>query len=186
MILKEEVINKEGLSVAEFSFLVYLINEGYKEEVIPSLVNKGLIGKSYAEGGAGYFISPRGKELLDTIAIKSNNPEDSVTDEFIEELRNIFPEGMKPGSNKYWRGNKGEIRKKLQSFPMYFGKYTHEEMLNATRRYVTSFEGDYTYMRLLPYFIWKVENQDGVQIRVSDLASTLENKEIERGYEGLC
>lgn len=187
MIFKEEAMKKAGLSPAEFSFLAYIVNGG-NENVITSLLRKGLIGKSYQDGEPKeYFVSPKGRELLDSIAIDSNNPDkEKYPDEFIEELRSIFPEGTKEGTNKYWRGNRGEIKKRLQSFPLYFGTYSNEEILEATRRYVSSFMGDYTYMRLLPYFIWKVESQDGEKIRTSDLSSFLENKDIKEDYEGLC
>lgn len=97
-------------------------------------------------------------------------------------LRALFPKGMKTG-NSAWRGNLREITLKLQKFfKLYGNKWTDEEIVSATERYVKSFNGDYTYMRILKYFILKNTrkvNEDGVGYteETSDLATCLENPE---------
>ena len=84
----------------------------------------------------------------------------------------IFPQGKKPGTPYYWKCNKREISLKLKSFFKLYGvKYTEEEILSAAHRYVESFNGDYRFMRLLKYFIWKKE--DGEEI--SELATFIDN-----------
>ena len=59
-----------------------------------------------------------------------------------------------------------------------------EEILDATKRYVASFQGNYTGMRLIKYFILKddvkpSEDGQGHVEQISDLATFLENKESE-------
>ena len=63
---------------------------------------------------------------------------------------------------------------------MYGNKYSDEQIIHAAKKYVESFNGQYTYMRALKYFIWKDEKKMGSDGRkyieeVSDLASYIEN-----------
>lgn len=70
-------------------------------------------------------------------------------------LRELFPKGIKSGSAA-WRGNVREITLKLQKFfKLYGNKWSDEEIIQATTNYINSFNGDYTYMRILKYFIMK-------------------------------
>ena len=58
-------------------------------------------------------------------------------------------------------------------FKKYGNKYTNEQIINATKKYVISFNGDYQYMQLLKYFILKTDNHTG-ELR-SDFMSIIEN-----------
>ena len=51
---------------------------------------------------------------------------------------------------------------------MKYGEYTDEQVIEATKAYVASFNGNYTYMQLLKYFIWKnkVTGEEVVRGRV--------------------
>lgn len=48
-------------------------------------------------------------------------------------------------------------------------------IIKATEAYVSGFNGDYKYMRLLQYFIWKEEIKDGSKVPISELANYIEN-----------
>ena len=100
----------------------------------------------------------------------------SRIERLIPQLQQLFPEGKKDGTSYYWRGNRKDIQRKLTQFFLRYQNYSDEEILDATERYVKSFNGDYSYMRLLQYFIWKVTLEDGKQLCQSDLASFIENK----------
>ena len=68
----------------------------------------------------------------------------------------------------------------LKSFYKRYGrKYTEDEIANATQEYVDSFNGNYTFMRVLKYFIIKDVRKQGEEVnyveQVSELASYLEN-----------
>lgn len=95
-------------------------------------------------------------------------------------LRELFPKGLKVGSSA-WRGNLREITLRLQKFfKIYGNKWSDEEIINATQKYVEHFNGNYTFMRILKYFIMKsdkVTSEDGsVHIEdISELATWLEN-----------
>ena len=69
---------------------------------------------------------------------------------------------------------------------MKYGDHTDKEIIDATKSYVNSFNGDYRYMQLLKYFIWKNkvtggELVDGRMVgeveKQSQLAAYLEDTE---------
>ena len=100
-------------------------------------------------------------------------------------MRELFPKGMKVG-NSAWRGNVRELKLRMQKFFKMYGNYDDEAILEATKRYVESFNGDYTYMRILKYFILKSElkqheGENGETVQqvedVSMLANVLDNPE---------
>lgn len=94
-----------------------------------------------------------------------------------KKLMEIFPQGKKPGTPYYWKGNIREITLKLKSFfKLYGNTYTEKQIIDAARNYVESFNGDYRFMRLLKYFIWKRED-NGTE--VSELATFIDNAEQE-------
>ena len=101
-----------------------------------------------------------------------------------EQMKEMFPKGMKTG-NSAWRGNTREITLRLQKFfKLYGNKWTDEEILDATQRYVDHFNGVYTYMRILKYFIMKsdkkMDEEGNIHIEdISELATWLENPENE-------
>lgn len=72
-----------------------------------------------------------------------------------EKLREIFPSGKKPGYAYTWRDSVSCIADRLKKFFMKYGEYSDEQVIEATKAYVDSFNGNYTYMQLLKYFIWK-------------------------------
>ena len=107
-------------------------------------------------------------------------PKDNDLNWLVGQLREIFPKGIKTGSAA-WRGNRREITLRLQKFfKIYENTYSDEAIISATKRYVESFNGNYTYMRILKYFILKDEvkiAEDGSRYveQVSELANFLEN-----------
>lgn len=97
-----------------------------------------------------------------------------------ESLRELFPKGLKVGSSA-WRGNVREITLRLQKFFKIYGdRWSDEQIIEATKKYIEHFNGNYTYMRILKYFIMKsdrVTTEDGSSHieDISELATWLEN-----------
>lgn len=119
-----------------------------------------------------------GERVLSIINTESNNITKDNLEELATSLRDIFPAGKKPGTNYMWRDSKLVIVERLRSF---FSKFNiicnNEEVIDATKRYVESFDGDYRYMQLLKYFIMKREaTEDGTELK-SQLLSYIENKD---------
>lgn len=109
-------------------------------------------------------------------------PCESRLDNLAVKLMEIFPKGKKEGTSVYFKGNKKDNKLRLQKFfKLYGNTYTDEQIVEAAKRYVESFNGNYSYMRALKYFIWKDEKKtDGegkVYVEeVSDLATYIENE----------
>lgn len=108
-------------------------------------------------------------------------PKEDRLDNLVTQLMEIFPKGKKVGTSVYWKGNRKDNKLKLQKFfKLYGNDYTDEQILKAAKQYVDSFNGNYTYMRALKYFIWKDDKKvdaegKGYIEEVSDLATYIEN-----------
>lgn len=132
----------------------YKYNFGYQINGVHNrLKDLGLIN----EISPGYFvISEEGEQMINKIngKVKKKELDDKELDELTTKLRDIYPKGKKSGSPYYWRGTQRNIKKKIKSYKLRTG-HTDDQILNATKRYIDSFEGDMKYMKLLEYFIEK-------------------------------
>ena len=108
--------------------------------------------------------------MIDSVILdssKEQEPQNRLVS-LAERLRVIFPKGKKAGTNYYWAEGVDLIVRRLKLFFKKYGnKFTDEQIIQAAEKYVQSFNGDYTYMRLLKYFIFKEED--------SELISYIEN-----------
>lgn len=126
-------------------------------------------------------LTQRGVDFIETIFLNSEfkNPK-SNTDKYEElavKLRELFPKGKKPGTSLMWRGSVFEVTKKLKALEKKTGaKYTEEQAIDATKRYIDSFNGVYNYMQVLPYFILKQVPINGIYEERSQLLSYIENE----------
>ena len=179
--INEDLCEERGISVEDM-LLILLARISKDIPVgVEILIRKGWMKKT----NEGYAFTKECNDLVESIMLDSSMSiaKQNSTDRLAADMQQIFPKGRKDGSNQYWRGNKNEIALRLKKFFKYYGnKWTRDEILEATRRYITSFNGDYKYMRVLKYFIWKMDrkqDEEGTQIlcETSDLATLLENKE---------
>lgn len=109
----------------------------------------------------------------------TENAEDSIGD-LAEALRELYPSGKK-GGTYYWRGSRNEIKKKLHVFYKKHGTdYTSEQILDATKRYINSFDdNDFDKaMMLLKYFIEK----NGTSTLHTHLETITETKKLTINY----
>lgn len=138
------------------------------------------------------LITQHWSDMLDEILSDSSGTVEKSDEELLElakKMRELYPQGkMRDRYGRptpyYYRCNNGEVVKKLKKFFTIFGNVPDEEILDATKRYVASFQGNYTGMRLIKYFILKddvkpSEDGTGHVEQISDLATFLENKESE-------
>ena len=156
-------LDRRKLSINEYLtlFKIYELLKGKdipfigKAENVDSLINKGFLEKT----DKGVVLTNNGSKVLGT--------KDSLT-ELAEKLREMFPKGKK-GGQYYWRGTVGEIKLKLKSFISAYGRYSDEDVIKATKRYLDGFKGgNYdSSMQLLKFFIMKD--------RASTLKSELDN-----------
>lgn len=186
MKITQQACNKNDLTFIEGCILAAI--GGGTDKHYKSLIKKGLITSancSYFELNKKYTISNKGMDLLETLASDSEEAvvaKESDLDALAVQLRDIYPEGKMPGTSYYYKCNKADIVRKLKSFIRKYGDYTTDQILDATKRYVESFNGNYTYMRLLKYFIWKSEVKDGETVVISQLADWIENSNQVNSY----
>lgn len=176
--VSEDVLKKYGLSLNEFLLLYLCSRETDINNVANSLVEKGLADKSLKEEFI-VVVSDNVKELIATILVDSAKVvlnKNSDFTELADKMRALFPEGRKPGTTYYWKDSTPLVARKLSTLVTKFNiSFTEEEALNATRRYVESFNGDYKFMQLLKYFILKTDKNTG-EIK-SEFMSLLQNPE---------
>ena len=128
------------------------------------------------------YPTPKWNDEVDAVLLESDTivPSKERCTALAEQLRQLFPKGIKSG-NAAWRGNIREITLRLQKFfKLYGNKWSDEQIIDATQRYISHFNGDYTFMRILKYFILKSEKKvdeegNGYIEDISELATWLEN-----------
>ena len=179
--LTDKACKKHNLLLSEGVALLAISTT--TDDTYRSLINKGLITKANGTMQSlnrKYSTTEKGIALADELLADSEESivikEDGIK-ELADKLREIYPEGKMSGTSYYYKCNRADIVRKLKSFFRRYGEYTSEQIIEATQRYVTSFNGNYTYLRLLKYFIWKDENKDGETLQVSQLADWIENKD---------
>lgn len=179
--IDQTVLEKHDLTVSEFMVLYLSVNSVNIKSCMDSLVAKGLADKNlFSEDSI--VVSDKVKDLVSTIAIDSDKSVIDKDAEFIElanELRELYPAGRKGGTTYMWRGTTAEIAKKLKTLVVkYKYSFTREQVLKATKEYISSFNGNYKKMRLLKYFILKSERDadDNVNV-ISELMTLIENEE---------
>ena len=100
-------------------------------------------------------------------------------EEIADAMREVYPSGRKAGTNYMWRDSTAVIAQRLKALvKKYKVSFTKEEAVDATRRYIAGFNGNYTYMQILKYFISKQKPVEGAPAEQnSQFLSYLENKE---------
>lgn len=182
--IKEKPCLKHKLSLEEFLVALSVRQIKDLQAVIDNLLAREVLVKKEGK----YYVTQHWSDVIDEIICDSapseEMPEEQLT-ELAKQMQAIYPAGKmlnKFGIETpyYYRCNVGEIRKRLKKFFLLSGNYTSEEILDATRRYVESFHGNYRGMRLIKYFILKDDIKETVEgnhiEQISDLATFLENK----------
>lgn len=125
----------------------------------------------------------KGKEALanncvqDKIVVKLTNNKALTTrcDALALKLMEIYPTGTKPNTTLKWRGNQKAVSEKLKKLIQQGAEFTDEEAIEATKAYVNAFNGIYTQMRILPYFISKNVIKGGEVEKTQDFLSYVED-----------
>lgn len=177
--IDQTVLDKNGLTLEEFLVLYLGAKDVDIKSVSQSLIAKGLANKDLFSNGR-IVVSDKVKDLISTISIDSDKnviDKDSEFTELATELREIYPAGRKDGTTYMWRGTTAEVAKKLKTLVVKYGfTINKEDVIKATKEYVSSFNGNYKYMQLLKYFILKsVRDADGNVDVKSELMSIIEN-----------
>lgn len=184
--LNKESIKNNGLTMPEVALLLFFDYEESNAQILANLLNKNFIKKASIQDitktGVKYKLTTEGKAVLYSCLINSDKPveievEKERLSNLAKQLKEIFPKGKKDGTNTYWSEGIALIIRRLKLFFKKYGNtYTDEQILNATKSYVQSFNGNYQFMRVLKYFIFKEgKGADGMIEGTSDLVNAIEN-----------
>lgn len=181
MTIDSNIIEKEGLSMEEFCVLLYYLFNC--KGVLNNTLCTILWEKNYLiKVEDGYIINNNILQQVEQWISSSTITEEKTHSllKLAKDMRELFPAGKKPGTDYYWRDSTKIIAQRLSVFIKKYGdEYTDEQILEATRRYVQSFNGNYKFMHLLKYFISK-KNAETKEDN-SELLSYLENAGQEEG-----
>lgn len=186
--INEECCKKHGLSIEEIlGILLLKETDGDINKAINNLIAKEMA--VFDDSTSLITPTPHWLDEAEEALLESDKdiPKADRVENLVSEMRELFPKGMKHGSAA-WRGNVRELSLRMKKFFKLYGEYSNDDILDATKRYVESFNGSYTFMRILKYFILKSEKRtsedgEGYVEEVSELANFLENKESESSKE---
>lgn len=186
--IDEKVCTKHKMTIQEV-LIALIMRMGKVPDAMENMLNREILVDT-----GEYQVTQHWSDVLDEIISDSSGSIEKSDEELLElaqKMRELYPQGkMKDRYGRltpyYYRCNNGEVVKKLKKFFTIFGNKSDEDILDATKRYVASFQGNYTGMRLIKYFILKddvkpSEDGTGHVEQISDLATFLENKEEEEG-----
>ncbi len=182
--IDEDACKKVNLSIPE-TLMILLVKTGADlEELLKSMKNKQMLVENNTLLGKSLLVTQRWSDLCESALLTADDevPKGDRLNNLAKKLMDIFPDGRKEGTSQYWKGNIRDVTLKLQKFfKLYGNKYSDEQIIVATQRYVSSYNGNYQYMRVLKYFICKNERKvdsEGVGFieEVSDLAAFIENE----------
>ena len=190
IIIDTDKCKELGITLDEAFYLLALYSKNpIRLETFQQITSHGLMEYQMLRNGfpALCSISEKGIEVAESLLLDSEFNEKSIDsngkseDRFnilADKLRALFPKGRKEGTNLQWRDSTAIISKRLKIIVKKYGiTFTDEEAIDATKRYIESFNGDYRFMQVLMYFIFKNEIVNGVREERSQFMSYLQNKE---------
>lgn len=166
--IDKSILREYGVSVTSYLFMMILMYyPGTKINInLTQILEYGFI----MENDFGYFLTENGLNFINEVEVaivSDKKVSNKDIEDLAEQMKLLFPEGKKPGTNKYWRDNKANVINKLKSFFKKYGYYDSELILRATEKYVQSYGDNNQLMRIITYFILKDDS--------SDLLTTIEN-----------
>ena len=179
--LNKKATQQNGITIDEALLMLVIHNKANLERAEKALIQKGLITAERDDlfQQVGWRLTNKGTEVLDSVIMdsdKEQEPQDRLI-QLATRLKEIFPKGKKDGTNYYWTEGVALIVRRLKLFFRKYGnKFTDEQIIQAAEKYVQGFNGNYRYMRLLKYFIFKEEvGANGEVEGDSELISYIEN-----------
>lgn len=192
--IKNKVMSLHNISIDEALLLILINNKANLIDIRKSLIDKGYITSFFnlgdmAKDPNGLYAIPlshltitsNGIKLLEDVIMDSDKSlskdDDDDINNLAKELKELFPKGKKDGTNYYWSDGIQLIVRRLRLFFKKYGNtYTNEQILQAADKYIKGFNGDYRYMKLLKYFIFKEKLGVGGDIEgESELINYIEN-----------
>lgn len=179
--LNKEACSSNGITLGEALLMLAIANKADLKEAEQALIKKGYITADRDDlfQQIGWRLTNKGTEIIDSVVLDSDKhqePKDRLNS-LATKLKKVFPKGKKDGTNYYWAEGVALIVRRLKLFFKKYGNdFTDEQIIQATEKYVQGFNGNYQYMRLLKYFIFKEKVGAAGEVEGdSELISYIEN-----------
>lgn len=198
--LSKEGCQKNNISLAEALLMLATHNNADLDMAQKELIKKGYITADRDDlfQQVGWRLTNKGTEVIDSVIVdsdKKQEPNDRLI-QLATRLKEIFPKGKKDGTNYYWADGVALIVRRLKLFfKKYdaslndifneeahimtvkdYNKFIDDRIVQAATKYVQGFNGNYQYMRLLKYFIFKEKVGAAGEVEGdSELISYIEN-----------
>ena len=182
-IIDTEILEREGIELDE---ALYLLSVYKKKPINFNTVQKAKIENKilkFENPRDPVKITPKGQSFIESVLAKSKIHVSSDNLEryrdLADKMREVYPKGLKPGTNYQWRDSTAIIADRLMKLVAKYNiEFTDEEAVAATKRYIASFNGNYRYMQILKYFISKQKPVEGAPAEQnSQFLSFLQNEE---------
>ena len=182
-IIDTEILEREGIGLDE---ALYLLSVYKKKPINFNTVQKAKIENKilkFENPRDPVKITPKGQSFIESVLAKSKIHVSSDNLEryrdLADKMREVYPKGLKPGTNYQWRDSTAIIADRLMKLVAKYNiEFTDEEAVAATKRYIASFNGNYRYMQILKYFISKQKPVEGAPAEQnSQFLSFLQNEE---------
>lgn len=179
--LSRDGCDKNNVSIGEILLMLAINNKVDLKSSEEELIKKGFITAERDSNlkPIGWRVTNNGMTVLNSVILDSDKLQESPDrlTELASKLKDIFPKGKKSGTNYYWAEGTALIIRRLRLFFKKYGhEYTDEQIIQAAEKYVKSFNGDYQYMKLLKYFIFKEKIGAGGEVEgESELVNYIEN-----------
>lgn len=158
--LNKKACSNNNITLGEALLMLAIANKVDLKEAEQALISKGYITAERNElfQPIRWVLTRKGNTLIESVILESDKvqePEDKL-DNLAKRLKDIFPKGKKDGTNYYWTEGTALIVRRLKLFFKKYGnEFTEEQIITAAEKYVQNFNGNYQYMKLLKYFIFK-------------------------------
>lgn len=179
--LNKKAAQQNGITIDEALLMLVIHNKVDLARAETALIQKGFITAERNDlfQQLGWRLTNKGTEVIDAVILdsdKEQEPQDRLTT-LATALKAVFPKGKKAGTNYYWADGVALISRRLKLFFKKYGNtYNDEQIVQAAEKYVQGFNGNYQYMRLLKYFIFKEKvGANGEVEGDSELISYIEN-----------
>lgn len=182
-IIDTEILEREGIELDE---ALYLLSVYKKKPIDFNTILKAKNSQRIlkpVDPKQPVIILSKGTSCIETLLAQSKLHISKDNNErykaLADKLRDLYPKGLKPGTNYQWRDSTAIIADRLiKLVAKYNIEFTDDEAVEATKRYIASFNGNYRYMQILKYFISKQRAVEGAPAEQnSQFLSFLQNKE---------
>lgn len=189
IIIDDKKCTKHKMTITEVLAVLALKN-GFKESTIQNMCDRGIF--IIDEDVNFYKVSKEWSEEVNKILKESGTvKEEDRLIELATKMREVYPKGKMLNKRNgqptiySFRGSTQMIAERMKTFFSRYGNYSDEDIIDATKRYVASFNGNYQDwgFRTLKYFIFKDDSKEGPNGNyvdsISPLLDFLENKDDE-------